>query len=227
MKTSQTSRTSQKSQKSQTSQTSQTSQIFGRVRLLALLSLLALAAPGCAATQRKVEPLEDSVRVYNDGVRWQRFDDSASRLPPARRDDFLDERDQLHEDLRVSDYEIIRVRHHPKGRQARVQVKYTWYLESRGKVHETHAVQTWHQGKEVWILRGERFLRGEPMPGLEGDEPKPDDPDDPDEAPASPGSSQTAPGVDADLPESDDAPEGPAPEGPAPEEAAEDPPQGS
>jgi hypothetical protein len=185
--------------------------------LLAALAGFALAGPGCAATQRKAEPLADSVRAYNDSLRWERFDEAATRLPADRRDDFLDQRDQLHEDLRVSDYEIIRVRNDDKGRRARVQIKYTWYLESRGKVHETHAVQTWHQGTEIWILRSERFLRGEPMPGLKGGEPKPDAaaPDDP-----------AHPEADPAHPEA--GPARPAPD-PAPleEEAADDPPQGS
>jgi hypothetical protein len=186
--------------------------------LLIALAGIALAGPGCAATQRKAEPLDYSVRAYNDGVRWQRFDEAATRLPADRRDDFLDQRDQLHEDLRVSDYEIIRVRHDSKGRQARVQIKYTWYLESSGKVHETHAVQTWHQGDTVWILRGERFLRGEPMPGLKGGEPEPDAP-----APDAPGPGQLDPGTD---PATDPALPGAEP-APLEEEAADDPPQGS
>ena len=194
------------------------------VRALALLIALAgiaLAGPGCAATQRKAEPLDYSVRAYNDGLRWQRFDEAATRLPPDRRDDFLDQRDQLHEDLRVSDYEIIRVRHDSKGRQARVQIKYTWYLESSGKVHETHAVQTWHQGDTVWILRGERFLRGEPMPGLKGDEPE-DAP-----APDAPGPGQPNPETDPEAdPGADPARPGAEP-APLEEEAADDPPQGS
>lgn len=196
-----------------------------RLALLALLASIALS--GCAATQRKTEPLADSVRVYNDGVRWQRFDEAATRLPASLRDDFLDQRDQLHEDLRISDYEIIRVRQDAKGKRARVQIKYTWYLDSRGKVHETHAVQTWQQGEEIWILKGERFLRGEPMPGLEGGEAKPEAQapettgdatgnatgDAPGEAPG-----ETLPGSDPEYPETDPA---------LPEEAADDPPQGS
>lgn len=181
--------------------------------LVVALAGIALAGPGCAATQRKTEPLADSVRAYNEGVRWLRFDEAATRLPADRRDDFLDQRDQLHEDLRISDYEIIRVRHDPKGRRARVQIKYTWYLDSRGKVHETHAVQTWHQGKEIWILRGERFLRGEPMPGVEGGEPAPDA-----QSPDGPAPVEAPAGSEPELPETDPAP---------PEEAADDPPQGS
>jgi hypothetical protein len=203
-----------------------------RPRLTLLAAIAAIALAGCAAAQRKTEPLADSVRAYNDSVRWQRFDDAATRLPPDRRDDFLDQRDQLHEDLRISDYEVIRVRNDPKGRRARVQIKYTWYLDSNGKVRETHAVQTWHQGDEVWILRGERFLRGEPMPGLEGGEP---------DAPASTDGStddssheapdETTSGTTGDpIGDTTDDPSGselPAADPAPPEEAADDPPQGS
>jgi hypothetical protein len=176
----------------------------------ALLAVLgALASPGCGAAQRDVEPLDASLRVYNDGLRWQRFDDSASRLPAAQRDDFLDERDQLHEDLRISDYEVIRVRYDGKQRRAKVQIKYTWYLESRGVVHETHAVQTWQRGDTIWILRNERFLRGEPMPGLDGDASKSETPAATPEPPAEPST---------DAPEQDPA---------TPAEPAEDAPLGS
>lgn len=128
--------------------------------------LAAAVLLGCGAPQ-STEPLEPAVRVYADGIRWQRFDDSASRLPSERRDDFLDERDRLHEDLRVHHYEIIRVRYGPEGRRARVHVKYSWYLESRGVVHETHAIQRWHRPGDTWVMVGEEYLRGEPMPGIE------------------------------------------------------------
>lgn len=143
-----------------------------QLALLALLVLAAMAAAGCGAAQREPEPLDQAVRVYNDGLRWERFDEAASRLPADRRDDFLDERDQLHDDLRISDYETIRVRFDGKQRRARVQVKYTWYLESRGVGLVHHAVQTWHRGDEIWVMRGERHLRGETMPGLKGSEPE-------------------------------------------------------
>jgi hypothetical protein len=162
------------------------------------LLVLALAAAACGAAQREPEPLDQSVRVYNEGVRWQRFDDAASRLPADRRDDFLDQRDQLHDDLRISEYDVIRVRYDNKQRRARVQIKYTWYLESRGVVHETHAVQTWHRGEEIWVMRGERYLRGERMPGLEGSEPDEGEPD------------------ESEAPEGEPEPDAPEPDAPEP-----------
>lgn len=136
-----------------------------RVRLWAGLLVVAVVA-GCAAGTRSPEPLANAVRLYNDGVRWQRFEQAAQKRPPAQRDDFLDERDQVHEDLRIHDYEVVRVRYGPDRLQARVQVKYSWYLDSRGVVHETHAVQRWEHHDGLWTITGETRLRGTPMPGL-------------------------------------------------------------
>jgi hypothetical protein len=203
----------------------------------ALLALAAFAAStGCGAAQREPEPLDQAVRVYNDGLRWQRFDDAASRLPSDRRDDFLDERDQLHDDLRISEYDVIRVRYDDKQRRAKVQVKYTWYLESRGVVHETHTVQTWHRGDEIWVMRGERYLRGEAMPGLEGSDEETKPETKPKTKPKAkpktktnaepetrPDSQNHAPPSAEPGPWPDDSAEEPV----APEEDADEPPQGS
>ena len=195
---------------------------LARAALLVAVAVSCVA--GCGAAQRDTEPLDEAVRLYNDGLRWQRFDEAASRLPASRRDDFLDERDQLHDDLRISDYEVIRVRYDGKQRRAKVQVKYTWYLESRGVVHETHAVQTWHRGEEIWVLRGERHLRGETMPGLEGAKDKTEA-----ENKAGPDASAPSSAKPEPLPKAlDDAPDDAPDEDPAaPDEDAAEPPQGS
>lgn len=140
----------------------------------ALIACLWLLLPACA-TPRATEPLETSVRLYNDSVRWQRFDDAAERLPAPERDGFLDRRDQLADDLEIHHYEVIRVRHDKTGMRAKVHVKYTWYLESSGVVRETHTVQQWHKGAEVWLMVSESLLRGDEMPGV-------DDAEEPEEA---------------------------------------------
>lgn len=129
----------------------------------AVLGVVLLSLAGCASMQ-KSEDLMSAVTTYNDGVRWARYTVAASKLMPAERDSFLDERDQLAEDLRITDYEVIRVR--AKASRAIVQVKYTWFLDSRGIVHETHAVQDWERHGKVWIMADEHQLRGEEMPGL-------------------------------------------------------------
>ena len=132
----------------------------------ALVTLaLALTSAACGGAQRDRETLSDSIRSYNEGVRWQRYGMAASSVPPKQRSKFVDEMDERSEDLRITDYEIVDVAN-DGPRAAKVHVKVSWYLDSVGTVHETHAVQNWEQhGKEWWMVDTVR-LRGDEMPGL-------------------------------------------------------------
>jgi hypothetical protein len=114
------------------------------------------------------ETLAESVRAYNEGVRWERYANAAIHVPPAERSEFVDELDQRSKDLRITDYEIIRV-DQKSDKMAQVQVKMSWYLDSEGTLKETSAVQTWERhGKEWWVIE-EKRLRGKEMPGLRED----------------------------------------------------------
>ena len=128
------------------------------------LSIAVLLAAGCGAAPRSGETLLDSVRTYHEGIRWQRIPVAASRVPPDERADFIAEWSQLEDDLRITDYEIVLV---AEGeRVSKVQVKYTWYLDSRQVVHQTHAAEEWERRGKVWIRVAEQRLKGEAMPGL-------------------------------------------------------------
>jgi hypothetical protein len=147
---------------------------------LAIAMVATALAVGCAHAPRKGEDLAESVRTYHEGVRWQRFPAAASRIPTAQRDEFVEERDRLADDLQISDYEVVRVSARDEKR-AEVQVKYTWYLDSEGVVRKTHAVEEWERHGKVWLMVDEHRLRGDPMPGLADDDASPpgDSPDDP------------------------------------------------
>jgi len=139
----------------------------------------ALVGVACFQQVRSGETLPESVRVYNEGVRWGRFSAAAGRVPPSERADFVDKREEIADDLRLTDYEVSSITSLPDGK-AKVRIKYTWYLDSVGTVHETWSDQAWtHQGK-VWILVSEVRARGESMPGLQDSverEPVPEVPD--------------------------------------------------
>jgi len=129
----------------------------------AILLVVALAA--CGGIGKQENTLGDSVREYNEGVRWSRFANAAVHIPPAQRAQFVDEWDDRAKDLKITDYDVIKV--DQKGsRTAQVQVKMEWYKDSEGKVKETHAVQTWERHGKVWFLVDESRLRGDEMPGL-------------------------------------------------------------
>lgn len=157
-----------------------------------LVVALALAG-GCGASAKNTETLTESIRAFNDGVRWQRFSLAANAIPPKERGKFVDEMDQRAEDLRITDYEIVRV--DSQGpRVAKVQIKISWYLDSEGTLRETHAVQTWElHGKQWWMVEATR-LRGDEMPGLVEPATEPDSTDLPDDAaPAQDGPSGQGP----------------------------------
>jgi hypothetical protein len=147
-------------------------------RILGTLAAAGLAV-GCGAAPKQGEDLMTSVRTYHEGIRWERLTAAASRVPPAEREDFVDERDELAEDLKITDWEVKRVA--DKGDdEAFVHVKYTWYLADVGTVHETHARQRWERKGKAWLIVEEERTRGEEMPGLA--EPDPEEPPDPGDA---------------------------------------------
>jgi hypothetical protein len=127
-------------------------------------AILVVCLVACGAGQHP-EPLGDAVRSYNEGVRWERFSMAAAYLPPKERSTFVDEADQRAKDVKITDYDIVTIE--PKGeREAKVQVKLSWYKDSEGTLHETHATQTWERHGKGWLMVDEARLRGPEMPGL-------------------------------------------------------------
>src|SRR5258706_16208051 len=108
---------------------------------------------------KPTETLPESVRSYNDGVRWGRFEVAAVHIPAKQRSQFVDDEDARAKDLKITDYDVIRVAYRG-DREAQVQVKLEWYRTSDGTVHETHAVQTWERHDKDWLLVDESRLRG-------------------------------------------------------------------
>jgi hypothetical protein len=134
--------------------------------LAALAAFVTLAA--CSSPQKRTESLLETSTRFQEGLRWARFEDAASHVPPAQREAFLDEHDELGEDLRIDDYEVIRVHFKDGHEEAQVQVKYSWHLDGEGVVKETVTDQTWKLHGSAWWLEEEAKKRGEDMPGIPG-----------------------------------------------------------
>lgn len=134
------------------------------MKLVAILLVVASAGCGAMASQSG-ESLTDSIRSYNDGIRWSRFENAAIHIPPAQRSQFMDDWDQRSKDLKITDYEVVKVQPHG-DREAKVEVKLEWYKDSEGTVHETRAEQTWERHGKLWLLVDEARVRGTEMPGL-------------------------------------------------------------
>jgi len=128
-----------------------------------VLAIAVLAA--CAPPQTASDTLNDTIRGYNEAMRWERFETAAQALPPKERIKTIDEWDERAKDLKFTEYDVVKVE--PRGeREARAQVKISWYLSSEGTVHQTHEIQTWEKHGKNWELVDDRRLRGHEMPGL-------------------------------------------------------------
>jgi hypothetical protein len=131
-----------------------------RARIRAMFVVLA----GCASAKQG-DTLVDSVRQYNDGVRWERFAVAANHVPPQQRSTFLDEADERAHDINITEYDVVRI--DPVGdREATVQIKMAWYSDSEGKLRETQALQSWEKHGKTWWMVDETRLKGHEMPGL-------------------------------------------------------------
>jgi hypothetical protein len=135
-----------------------------RVHVVLALAL-ATAASACAGGQRPEDTVNEAVRVYNEDLRWGRYESAALRLASKHRSDRVDEWDAHSKDLKITDFEIVRI--DPRGPEAaRAQVKVSWYLESEQILRETSAVEQWERKGRNWMLVDEQRLRGHEMPGL-------------------------------------------------------------
>ena len=132
-----------------------------------LFSFAAFFAAGCGAMPKPSETLISELRGYNEGLRWQQHVKAAVRIPPDERDDFIDERALLEEELRISDYEVTRLSYTDEERtRAHVRVRWSWHLDRKGIVYTTTTGQEWRRYGKHWLMVEERRVSGEPMPGM-------------------------------------------------------------
>src|SRR5262245_29864293 len=111
---------------------------------------------GCASAKQG-DTLADSVRQYNDGVRWERFAVAAVHVPPKERSAFVDQADERAHDLKITEYEVVDIAQ-TSDREASVQVKLAWYRTSEGTLRETRLRQTWEKHGKTWWMVDEARL---------------------------------------------------------------------
>jgi hypothetical protein len=133
-------------------------------RTALVLTLLATLS-ACGTAQKPQDSIGDIVRAYNEDLVWRRFDTAAQHLSPKVRNKRVDEWDERSKDMRVTEFEIVRIEQRGESK-ARAQVKISWYLDSEQILRETSAVEMWEKKGQSWMLVDEERLRGHEMPGL-------------------------------------------------------------
>ena len=127
-------------------------------------AILVVLAAGCAS-MKSGDTLPDSVRSYNDGVRWERFAVAAVHVPPKERSTFVDQADERSRDVKITEYEVLKI-DTKDADNATVQIKLSWYRDSEGTLRETQALQTWERHGKTWFIVDEARVKGYEMPGL-------------------------------------------------------------
>lgn len=119
---------------------------------------------GCASAKQG-DTLADSVRQYNDGVRWERFPVAAVHVPPKERSSFIEEADERAHDIKITEYDVLRIEQ-SSDRAAKVAIKMSWYSEAEGLLRETQSLQSWEKHGKTWWMVDEARVKGHEMPGL-------------------------------------------------------------
>ena len=144
-------------------------------------ALVLLVALGCASPpDASSDTLLRGVQTYSDDMRWRRWEDAATFVPPARREAYLDVREEHDDDLRFVGVQVKRVRLRGDRKSALVQLEVQWMRDSEGILHETTIEQLWQKAGGLWLLDAEYFHDGDALPIVEG----PDEPPDQKEEPA-------------------------------------------
>jgi hypothetical protein len=132
-----------------------------RRRWVAVAALLLCA---CADQFSRREQLLAVVKEYNDGVRWNRLEQSAIHLAPSDRRHFADRHAPLADELEVTDYDVTRVEIDQKHDTATVVVDVQWSMKRRGLLERTVVEEKWSLHNGDWLLTRESRLRGAALP---------------------------------------------------------------
>jgi len=129
------------------------------------LALLGLALAGCfSATQRREEDLIREARVFNDDLRWARFDQMGSSMLPEDRRLFLERVDLVNNDLVLCDFEVKSIRFDTGSTVATVTVTLDWYSKRDPNLRNTVLEQRWETRNGHWVMVKQRRSHGERFP---------------------------------------------------------------
>lgn len=121
--------------------------------------IMSVIPVGCAGNKR--ESLGEALRVFNDGVRWQRVDWSIGYVPKKKQPQYLARRAKR-AGIRVTGYTLQSVQ--VEGSKAKAFVQIQWYSETRLRVLVTVVEQDWRFGENGWQVVEEHRIGGEPCP---------------------------------------------------------------
>lgn len=139
-----------------------------RLLLGALLALPlgALSLTGCGSTDRGLD-LKDSVRAFNQRLRWNAFEAASAFVAAEKRAEWLASRAGNASGLHFTDIQVVRLQQpNPDEKSVDVLVAFSWYRLPETTVQSALWAQTWQEHKGRWHVVDERIVDAEEAPPL-------------------------------------------------------------
>lgn len=114
------------------------------------LFLFTIIMSSCAGAQPEKD-LPYRVQVFNEHLRWGRFDRAAEFVVPMRRSDFIAEREEQADKVRLSECEILSVRRGDPN-TATVRVELRWNSVDSTIVQKSILTETWKRAGSTWFV---------------------------------------------------------------------------
>jgi hypothetical protein len=129
------------------------------------LAVLGLALAGCfSATQKREDDLVRDARMFNDDLRWARWDQMASSMPAEDKRLFLARVDLVGPDLVICDFEVKSVHFATGSSAATVTVYVEWYIKSDPSLRNATLEQHWESRDGRWMMIKQRRSHGDRFP---------------------------------------------------------------
>jgi hypothetical protein len=129
------------------------------------LAFLGLALLGClSATQRREDDLIRDARMFNDDLRWARWDQMGATMPSDEKRLFLERAELVGTDLVMCDFEVKSVNFEKESNAATVTAYVEWYMKAEPNVRHATLVQHWENRTGRWIMVKQRRSHGDRFP---------------------------------------------------------------
>jgi hypothetical protein len=132
-----------------------------RAAVLPIIAALLVAACGVAEGPR--EKLKHTAFMFNEGLRWGRYQEVLPRIDPAARDHFMELHKEWGTTIRLSSVEPVQYVIDEDNEKAAVTVQFTWYRIDEMVEHVTQTVQHWERRDGEWLMIAEQHVSGEPF----------------------------------------------------------------
>ena len=131
--------------------------------------LIASMLSGCGATPNRMTHLKDSLRSFNQQVRWGRWGGAATLVVPEIREEWMAERIQGGQGIKITDVSILGVESDgPRATEAKVMIGIAYYRESDMTLNRSIWKQEWTHTRSGWQLKSEekheKAAPQEPLP---------------------------------------------------------------